>query len=110
MSRLTQTERAEVFRLATRSLVNWYADEMAAGMNDAELKSALERALGIFGGSGARGRLSITYTGAGLRIWGGWHTVNHCVETPLFFGNGTIAMAREVYEICNPDDDQLSLL
>ena len=110
MSRLTQTERAEVFRLATRSLVNWYADEMGAGMNDAELKAALERALGIFGGSGARGCLHVTYTGAGLRIWGGWHIVNHCVEAPLFSGNATIAMAREIYEIRNPDDDQLSLL
>ena len=110
MSRLTQAERAEVFRLATRSLMTRYEDELAAGMSDAELKEALEKVLGIFGGSGGPGRLGVTFTGSGLRIWGGWHIINHCVEAPLFSGNASIAMAREIYGISNPDNKQLSLL
>lgn len=106
---LTQADRVEVFRLATRSFIYWHADQIEAGMTDDELETALKNALGTFGGSGGPDRLSVCHTGAGLRIWGGWHIVNHCVEKPLFKGTETVVMAREVYGIANPDDNQLAL-
>lgn len=79
-------------------------------MTEDELKEALETSLGIFGGSGGPGRVSVMFQGAGLKIWGGWTTANHVVTPPLFAGEQTIAMAREVYGIANPNDDQLQLL
>ena len=90
--------------------MKWYGDRFASGMNDAELKAALEQVLGIFGGSGGPGRLSVCFKGAGLRIWGGRHSFNHVEEKPLFSGASTIAMAREVYGIANPELEQMTLL
>lgn len=106
---LTQADRIEVFRLATRSVTRHFKEQIEIGMTDDELAAALEQILGIFGGSSGPDRLSVAYTGAGLRIWGGWHVVNHVAEQPLFSGRQTIAMAREVYGISNPDDQQLNL-
>lgn len=107
---LTDADRIEIFKLATGSLVHWFGDRFTTGMTDHELASALEISLGIFGGSGGPNRPSIVFTGSGLRIWGGWHVVNHGAEKPLFEGKRTIAMAREIYGIPNPEDEQLSLL
>ncbi len=107
---LDHNDRIEIFRIATRSLVHWYGGEFDAGMTDAELAKTLEYALGIFGGSGGPDRLSETHTGRGLRIWGGWHVVNHVTEKPLFKGRETVAMARYVYRIPDPGNDQLDLL
>lgn len=106
---LTQADRTEVFRIATRCIPSRFKKQIEAGMTDDELAAALEQILGIFGGSGGPDRLSVTYTGAGLRIWGGWRFVNHVAEKPLFSGTQTIAMAREVYGISNPDEKQLGL-
>ncbi len=106
---LSREDKIEIFHLATRSLVHWYGDHFKRGMSDEELKSALERSLGIFGGSGGPNRLSVSFKGSGLRIWGGWHAVNHVKEAPLFSGKATIAMAREVYGITDPDEKQKSL-
>lgn len=79
-------------------------------MTDEQLGTALEHALGIFGGSGGPDQPSVTFKGAGLDIWGGWSVINHVTSAPLFSGTATIAMAREVYGIKDPDKDQLSLL
>jgi hypothetical protein len=108
--KLSQKDKVEIFRLATRSLVHWYGDKFKTGMSDDELGSALKHSLGIFGGSGGPDQLSISFKGSGLQIWGGWHTVNHVQEIPLYSGKTTIAMAREIYDIANPDDEQMSLL
>ena len=78
-------------------------------MTDKELRAALEVTLGIFGGSGGPDCLSVSYNGSGLRIWGGWHVVNHVVEPPLYSGKATVAMARTVYNISDPEDNQLAL-
>ncbi|PHP65398.1 hypothetical protein CSC94_18735 [Zhengella mangrovi] len=78
-------------------------------MTDEELTAALEIALGIFGGSGSLSRLSVAHTASGLRIWGGWHIVNHVAETPLFAGRRTIETARAIYTIKNPGDRQFNL-
>lgn len=107
---LSRADRTEVFQAATKGLVRSYGDQLKQGLNDADLETLLLRVLGIFGGSCEPDRLSVTYQGAGLKIWGGWHIVNHVTEPPLIAGAKTIAMAREVYGIPDPDEDQMSLL
>ncbi|MCP4099053.1 MAG: hypothetical protein GY748_22755, partial [Planctomycetaceae bacterium] len=62
---LTNQDRIEVFRLATKGLVHWYGDQFKSGMSDGELKAALEQALGIFGGSGGPDSLSVSHKAAG---------------------------------------------
>ena len=99
-----------MFKLATTGLLKWYGDQFVSGMNDTELKEALEQVLGIFGGSGGPDRLSICFKGAGLCIWGGRHSFNHVEEKPLFSGASTISMAREVYGIVNPELAQMILI
>ena len=106
---LTQTDREEAFRLATKALPKWYADAIPKGMTNAELTTALESALGIFGGSCGPGRMDVAHQAAGLKIWGGWHFVNYHAEKPLFQGETTLAMARHIYGIADPDDDQMAL-
>lgn len=103
---LTRAEEIEVFKRATGAFPKRYGDQIKAGMSDEELASALENILGIMGGSGGPDRLSVMFAGAGLRIWGGWHSINQVTERPLFAGSRTIAMAREVYGISDPDDAQ----
>ena len=106
---LTEADKTEVFRVATRRLASVCDDKFPTGMTDAELEQALKLVLGEFGGCGGPNTYSVTYAAAGLRIWGGWHVVNHVQEKPLFAGQTTIAKAREVYGIPDPDNDQLSL-
>jgi len=107
---LSNQERIEVFKLATAGLIKRYGDSFACGMSDTELKAALEQILGIFGGSGGPDRLSVCFKGSGLRIWGGHRAFNHIEEKPLFKGATTIAVAREIYGIADPELEQMSLL
>ena len=65
--------------------------------------------MGIFGGMGARNQLSIIYQGSGFKIWAGWHVINHVMEKPIFEGRSTIAMAREVYGIHDPSNNQFAM-
>ena len=81
---LSQKALEEVFRIATKGLVHFHGNKFADGMTDKELEDALVSSLGIFGGSGGPDCLSVSYKGAGLKIWGGWHVVNHVTEPPLF--------------------------
>jgi len=81
---LTQADKEEAFRIATRALPKWYADAIPNGMTDAALTSALEQVLGIFGGSCGPSRMDVAHQAAGLKIWGGWHIVYHHTEKPLF--------------------------
>ena len=106
---LTPEDKIDVFRIATGGLVHHFGEKLEAGMTDKELHAALEVTLGIFGGSGGPDCLSVSYKGSGLRIWGGWHVVNHVVEPPLYSGKATVAMARTVYNISDPEDNQLAL-
>ena len=62
------------------------------------------------GGSGGPDSFSISYQGAGLKIWASWEGINLVTDKPIFESRATIAMARHVYGIPNPDDRQLSLL
>ena len=106
---LTQAEKTEIFKLATRVLLHRYGAQFRAGMSDDDLRSALAESLGLFGGSGSPDGPSVAYSGAGFRIWGGRHTVNHHTQRPLFAGDLTVAMAREVYGIADPQSGQLKL-
>ena len=106
---LTEADKTAIFKSATRGLERRYHEAIRNGMTDKELKMALSAVLGIFGGSGGPLAYSITFTGSGLRIWGSWNVVNHAIEKPLFAGKATIAKARAVYSIANPEDDQLGL-
>ena len=106
---LSQADKEEAFRTATKALPKWYPDEVERGMSDEDLAAALERVLGIWGGSCGPGRMDVVFQGSGLKIWAGWHIVNHHEETPLFKGKATIAMARHLYGIGDPEEDQMSL-
>jgi hypothetical protein len=105
----TEADKTEVFKTATRRLPTLCGEKLKSGMIDTELEEALKLVLGEFGGSGGPNTYSVTYAAAGLRIWGGWHVVNHVLEKPLFASKATIAKAREVYGIVDPNDDQLCL-
>jgi hypothetical protein len=108
---LTAEDRLHAFMRATggyeRSAKRW-AQLARTGLTDEELAKALAFEIGILGGSGGPEELSITYQGAGLKIWAGWEIFNHVTEKPIFEGRSTIAMAREVYGIRDPSDTQLS--
>ena len=53
--------------------------------------------------------MDVAHQAAGLKISGGWHIVNHHTEAPLFQGAKTVAMARLIYGIADPDEDQMAL-
>lgn len=108
--RLTREEQVVAFKSATRSLMYWHADEIAQGVPDERLEELLARSLGIFGGSSGPNRLSICFQGSGLKIWARRKTVNHVQDRPILQGKATLKMAREVYGIPDPSDDQLKLI
>lgn len=105
---LSAADKREVFKRATSALPERFA--LAEGLSDEELVSALEAVLGIFGGSCGPNRLSVCHQAAGLKIWGGWHIVNHVQEQPLFAGRSTVAMARDIYGIFDTNNPQLKLI
>lgn len=111
---LSNEDRINAFMLATRGFagaeVRW-KERAERGLTDEELRIALQFEIGIYGGSGGPGRMSLEFQGAGLKIWAGWNDVaprmNH---KPVFEGAATVRVAREVYGIKDPSDDQMSLL
>ncbi len=106
---LTQADKIEAFKRATSCLAHWYGDEIKAGMTDEQLEDALGRALGIMGGSSGPDCISVSYQGAGLKIWASWTYPNIVTDRPVFQGRATICMAREVYSIPDPANRQQSL-
>lgn len=106
---LTRDDKQDVFRRATSGFKRQYFTQFGAGMTDQELEAALKQSLGIFAGSCGPNQLSVTYQGAGLKIWGSWDIINPYQLKPLFSGLRTIKMAREVYNIQDSDDVQLAL-
>ncbi len=109
MAPLTHEDKVAAFKAATRCLIHWYGDEIAAGVTDERLAELLAKALG-FGGSGGPGRLNLTFQGAGLKIWASWGSHSHVTDKPVFQGKATVKMAREVYGIADPNDGQFRLL
>lgn len=109
---LTAADKRDGFIRATGGFsgarTRW-AERGARGMSETDLAEALAYELGIFGGSAGPDMLSLTYQGAGLRIWISWEIQNHVAVKPTFEGKATIAMARLVYGIKDPADRQLVL-
>lgn len=111
---LSNEDRVNAFKLATRGFsgsdVRWKG-RAERGLTDEELRTALQFEIGIYGGSGGPGRMSLEFQGAGLKIWAGWNDVAPRMKhKPIFEGASTVRMAREVYGIRDPGDGQMSLL
>ena len=109
---LTREEIEYAFRRATTGFAGGkerWAERAATGMTDEALAEALKYEIGIFGGQGGPGMLGISYQGNGLRIWAD-RGIGSLRRTPILAGAATVAMARMVYGIRDPDDKQMSLL
>ena len=106
---LSHTDKRSAFEIATSALMRWYGDRIAAGGEDEELAEMLGKVLGIAGESGGPDRISVSFRGAGLRIWAGWQCPNEVPDKPIFAGAATIRMAREVYGISDPSCAQPTL-
>ena len=110
---LSHDDKLKAFRKATNGFSQAegrWKERAERGLSDEELKAALEYEIGIYGGSGGPGDMSISYQAAGLKIWADCNTVvpdRDC--KPIFQGTATIRMAREVYGIKDPTDTQLAL-
>lgn len=113
MRPLTREDKQSAFIAATSRYAEAYkrwAERAATGLSDVELIDALKYELGIAGGSsGYRDCPCIHYQGAGLKIWASWESFTPQRCEPIFKGNATIRMARDVYSIKHPDDAQLDL-
>ena len=111
---LSQDDKLYAFKKATNGFSQSdgrWRERAARGLTDEELKAALEFELGIYGGSGGPGEMSLAFRGAGLKIWADWNTVVPDRDRkPIFQGAATIRMAREVYGIIDPTDAQMALL
>lgn len=109
---LTHEEKTWAFRKATGGFARALErnpDWSERGMTDEEIAAVLRDALGIMGGSGGPGRPTLTWQGAGLKIWAGRNGVSHIHDKPLYQGAATVAMARNVYGIRDPEDRQMRL-
>lgn len=107
---LTHADKRAAFEIATSALMRWYGDRLITGATDEELAEMLGKVLGIAGGSSGPDRISVSFRGAGLRIWAGWQCPNEVTDKPIFAGDATVRMAREVYGISDPSSAQLALL
>ena len=112
MRKLTQEDKRQALTRALTSVegaAQRWEDRVIRGLSDTELAKAIRYELGIAGGSGGAGRLSIHYEGAGLKIWASWQGFNYCTERPIYQGDATIKAARELFGIIDPNSDQLEL-
>lgn len=79
------------------------------GLTDEELEEALRYEIGIAGGSSAKDILSVEYQRSGLKIWAAWEGTNAYRDCPVLEGRRTMLLAREVYGIADPSDEQLTM-
>lgn len=105
---LTEEEKVWVFRTATHAFDKRYIDRIKVGMTDREIAETLEDIFGLEGGYGCEGKPHVKYQGSGLKIWGSWAYLNEH-DAPLFAGTSTIATARRIYGIADPNDRQMAL-
>jgi hypothetical protein len=109
---ITEADRIACFRKATSGMAGAAArwqERAAKGMSNDELAKALAYEIGSFGGSGGPDSLCLTYQASGLKIWIDWEIGNTHEQPPVFQGQATVAMARELYRIKDPADKQLAL-
>lgn len=110
---LTADQKRQAFILATQSFADaaarWEADA-TRGLTDSQLAERLAYELGSYGGH-ARTGLDVEYTADGLRIWARTDGfVRRTTDAPIMQSAATIAFARVVYGIPDPDQSQLSFL
>jgi hypothetical protein len=72
-------------------------------MTNAQLTEALEFEIGECGGGGGPDTPDYHYRSSGLRIWGAWNSRSES-EEPVWKGQATLAMARQVYGIKTPQE------
>ncbi len=109
---LTDEDKKAAFICATNNMqgaTSRWQQRAESGLNDEQLHDALRYELGIAGGSSCADSISVSYAGAGLKIWASWQSVNDCIDAPIFEGKQTIAMARLVYGITDASDTQMAL-
>jgi hypothetical protein len=110
---LTPEDKRIAFMRATsgtEGAAERWRERAAKGMTGAQLADALKREMGVFGGSSPReGCPGVIFQGNGLRIWASWSIQNYVTERPVFQGAATVAMAREVYGVRDPDNGQMQL-
>ncbi|MCU7840526.1 MAG: hypothetical protein KZQ94_14240 [Candidatus Thiodiazotropha sp. (ex Troendleina suluensis)] len=113
MNKLTEEDKKNSFIAAVTSYQNAgirWEERNRSGLTDKQLEEALCYELGIAGGCSKTGNYpAVAYQGSGLKIWASWDYPNPCIDQPILEGSYTLKMAREVYQISNPDDTQLSL-
>ncbi len=86
-----------------------WEERRQTGLSDDDLKKALEKEFGIYGGGTHRNTMSIAYQGAGLKVWFSPNSSLNCSDQLILQGVQTVRMARAVFRVPNPDDDQLGL-
>ncbi len=109
---LTDADKKAAFLRATHSFTNAkkrWKERAEHGLTDEQLTKALKYELGIAGGSGCRDTVSVSYQGAGLKIWASWNISFNTTNKPIFEGKETIQMARIVFGIADPNNAQMSL-
>lgn len=109
---LTEEDKKSAFMRAvtsTQGAKQRWKERLETGLNDQDLHDALRYELGIAGGSGCRNSIDVAYEGAGLKIWASWQSANPCIDAPIYEGKHTMAMARLVFEIADPENKQLAL-
>jgi hypothetical protein len=107
---LTEDEKLLAFRKATNSMEGSdrrWAERVTRGQTDEQLAEALQYELGAMGGF-SRDDIGVTYQGNGLKIW-----ADRCIGSrrnpPILEGNQTVAFARRVYGIADPEEKQMGL-
>lgn len=105
---LTRDEKEHAFFIATRFFDEHYFENKRCGLSDEELTQALQKGLSVRRSWGGPGRFSGTCDPNGLKIYAG-----RCPLTvgskPIFEGSVTLAMARALYDIADPNEAQQSL-
>lgn len=109
----TAEEKRRAFSRATGGMSGAgerWKERATRGMTDQQLAAALAYELGIEGGASSWNDIPAYHVkGAGLQIWISWDFPRCHQEKPTFRGSDTVAMARQVYGIRNPEDKQMDL-
>ncbi len=105
---LSRDEKEYAFLVATKFFDEQYGETSAQGMSDTQLTEALINGLSrrlVWGGPG---KMSGQCEPVGLKIYAGRIPLE-VSETPIFEGEATLKMAREIYGIPDPDNLQMTL-
>jgi hypothetical protein len=107
---LTDDEKVWAFRRAAEGMEGApkrWAERVSSGLTDEQLEDALQYEFGSMGGS-SRDNVGVTYAGDGLKVWAD-RRMGSRSRPPMLEGKTTLAFARRVYGITDPDDKQMWL-